>query len=883
MPATALGSRTASGRFPLWLLVLVLLSAVMHSLIRTQLASTLHVALQPSSTTAVLEYISGASAADSSASARVSLVLARAVQRSGAAEPSVRSPVAASSTAPVPAISVEASVPPPPSPPPPAAATAATAVVAATSTSTVVAATSTSTVAATTATTVAAATAAAGPGGAGGAAARSAGPIATTSEAACATAMASCAACDLRLLHWNLQQRVANAAATQQLSAVLAFARAHRYDVVSLNELALEQAQVEALGGTLGYSSVALYRGRSGTSLGFVSMRPLQPVAPRAQDGPGDPSIGHGLLCVRMGGGNERAGCPALCATHLTAEGERRRQQEVGALLRLLGAQRAVLVGTLNMLSPLDGADGGGDAAAAAAAALEQLRASRKLAAKFLDVGLQPAVRGMRRLLGAGLRDVAFGSGAARATLAATEAEPALRVDYVLGSASYMEGCAVGNALRAAPLANAELASPGTAATPGGVSPANATATRGAVVRHWPLQLLLGRAAAEAATLAAASGGAAPPRCADVEARQRREAALATAEPPPPPPMSAAAAAAAAAAAGTAKPAAPRAAAAAGGGGTFNVKEAWASGGLDDAQPTESHMPGGVPKSGAAGATCAALGEAEALPLAKLRDAMRTPHFMQRCQARSGLLELLGLRRRLSSCAVVGGSGILAQRPRGAEIDAAEAIFRVNNCPVRGFEHMVGARTTFRFLNSPRSLKWAKEVKERQAAKGKHARSVAPPELEDNQHVLIWGSTETRDRLRSSLPSNASIERADTSFRKHCAQKAFWADAEVAKHKESGARLFEITFGFEAVAHALFACERVSIYGFYLDDADAKRQTNAKGSDAMAVAYHYYENQTYDKSAKDPWRPWTYSYHNFHLEHKKYRQLNSACWLRVVQ
>ena len=68
-----------------------------------------------------------------------------------------------------------------------------------------------------------------------------------------------------------------------------------------------------------------------------------------------------------------------------------------------------------------------------------------------------------------------------------------------------------------------------------------------------------------------------------------------------------------------------------------------------------------------------------------------------------------------------------------------------------------------------------------------------------------------------------------------------------------------------------------------LDDADAKRQTNAKGSDAMAVAYHYYENQTYDKSAKDPWRPWTYSYHNFHLEHKKYRQLNSACWLRVVQ
>ena len=97
------------------------------------------------------------------------------------------------------------------------------------------------------------------------------------------------------------------------------------------------------------------------------------------------------------------------------------------------------------------------------------------------------------------------------------------------------------------------------------------------------------------------------------------------------------------------------------------------------------------------------------------------------------------------------------------------------------------------------------------------------------------------------------------------------------------ARRFEITFGFEAVAHALYACETVHVYGFFLDHQDAQRQTNAAGSSAMRTPYHYYENQTYDKSAKDPWRPWTYSYHNFHLEHKKYRQLNSACWLRVVQ
>ena len=77
------------------------------------------------------------------------------------------------------------------------------------------------------------------------------------------------------------------------------------------------------------------------------------------------------------------------------------------------------------------------------------------------------------------------------------------------------------------------------------------------------------------------------------------------------------------------------------------------------------------------------------------------------------------------------------------------------------------------------------------------------------------------------------------------------------------------------------------IYGFFLDPTDATRQTNAhkdgggKGK-AMQTPYHYYENMTYDKSAKDPWRPWTYRFHNFELEHDKFRQLARACWLRIV-
>ena len=306
-------------------------------------------------------------------------------------------------------------------------------------------------------------------------------------------------------------------------------------------------------------------------------------------------------------------------------------------------------------------------------------------------------------------------------------------------------------------------------------------------------------------------------------------------------------------------------------------------------------MPGGLPGigpppdasggggGGGGGRSCVALGEgAEGRRLSPLRDAIKAPGYVQKCQALSGVLSLLGVSgRRLRTCAVVGGSGILRRFPRGHEIDNAEAIFRVNNCPVAGFEDMVGGRTSVRFLNSPRSLKWAGEVARLRGTREERDAKV-PPELKNNDHVVVWGSDDTRQRLANALPDGSSVVRANTAFRKHCAAKAFWHSDELAAHKKGGARIFEITFGFEAVAHALFACDRVKIYGYYLGDKDRHRQTNAQGSAAMETPYHYYENRTYDKAAKDPWRPWTYSYHNFSLEHAKYRQLHDACWLTNV-
>ncbi|XP_070532656.1 beta-galactoside alpha-2,6-sialyltransferase 1-like [Ptychodera flava] len=51
-------------------------------------------------------------------------------------------------------------------------------------------------------------------------------------------------------------------------------------------------------------------------------------------------------------------------------------------------------------------------------------------------------------------------------------------------------------------------------------------------------------------------------------------------------------------------------------------------------------------------------------------------------------------------CAVVGSSRYLINFTMGAEIDKHDAILRMNAAPVKGFEDMVGRKTTFHLLNS---------------------------------------------------------------------------------------------------------------------------------------------------------------------------------------
>jgi hypothetical protein len=59
---------------------------------------------------------------------------------------------------------------------------------------------------------------------------------------------------------------------------------------------------------------------------------------------------------------------------------------------------------------------------------------------------------------------------------------------------------------------------------------------------------------------------------------------------------------------------------------------------------------------------------------------------------------------KLNSCAIVGNSGHILEKPYGKSIDNHDMVVRFNTLPTAGYTKKVGARTTFRFLNHARSF-----------------------------------------------------------------------------------------------------------------------------------------------------------------------------------
>jgi len=100
--------------------------------------------------------------------------------------------------------------------------------------------------------------------------------------------------------------------------------------------------------------------------------------------------------------------------------------------------------------------------------------------------------------------------------------------------------------------------------------------------------------------------------------------------------------------------------------------------------------------------------------------------------------------RPISTCAVVGNSGVLIGSAHGAAIDRHVAVFRINQAPTIRYERQVGSKVTFRLLNK----KWANIYAHEVGLVRVLTRSRCLPQL------TIWPGFEFSPMYRATVMSN---------------------------------------------------------------------------------------------------------------------------------
>ena len=262
-------------------------------------------------------------------------------------------------------------------------------------------------------------------------------------------------------------------------------------------------------------------------------------------------------------------------------------------------------------------------------------------------------------------------------------------------------------------------------------------------------------------------------------------------------------------------------------------------------------------------------------------------------------------RATLGRCAVVGSSGALLWERRGAEIDNHDVILRLNKAPVRTFEASVGSSTTVRLVNAPQSQAWANELRATSKAAAPRAdapnadRAQPPVKVRSPDTARLPAAVQPGELLLLSTSTDAwvplapavlGVARLNRTYRKRCVAPWF-TEEDQAAHRRRHHNLLTPTFGFEAVVHALHACDTLDAYGFYIPPSELEGNAD-DGAEAHALAsapspsgpfrYHYWETHTRDPAADKPSKPWTYKSHNYEIESARLRHMAShGCVLRL--
>ncbi|KAK9726986.1 hypothetical protein RND81_05G250400 [Saponaria officinalis] len=199
--------------------------------------------------------------------------------------------------------------------------------------------------------------------------------------------------------------------------------------------------------------------------------------------------------------------------------------------------------------------------------------------------------------------------------------------------------------------------------------------------------------------------------------------------------------------------------------------------------------------------------------------------------------DLMGSKRKYSSCAVVGNSGILLNKEFGELIDGHEAVIRLKNARIKSFEKNVGSKTSMSFMNSNTLHRCATKDGCFCHPYGANVPIIVymtrPVHFLDyvvcnSSHKSPLIMTDPRlDLLCSRIVKYYSMKRfADGGPNKTYEQ---WYSAH------DGA-FFHYSSGIEAVTLALGICDRVSLFGF---------------GKSNGTKHHYHTNQKQELSMHD--------------------------------
>lgn len=223
---------------------------------------------------------------------------------------------------------------------------------------------------------------------------------------------------------------------------------------------------------------------------------------------------------------------------------------------------------------------------------------------------------------------------------------------------------------------------------------------------------------------------------------------------------------------------------------------------------------------------------------------------------------------RFKSCAVVGNSGTLYNSSQGWEIDARDAVMRMNYAPTAGFEKDVGSRTTFDFVNQQHTKAFIPRV---------HTGGQAPESLRAplrNSTITLFEVTSPFARYHLYAPLLKRFEHL-TNEKKGLDIKVLmlspglvahthrvWSKMKRAIELGSSAAQFQQPHyllkpmtGFFASLFAMQVCEEVHMYGF----SPYKQRKNSQ------FRYHYFDEVT-----------GVTKHHSFDLAYEMMRQL--ALW-----